>query len=261
MSATPISAFPLVSRVMVAAGCVPVPTLQDDFYVGAVVTPSYLSKARSGARSDVHETAAAILLQPSAAAPGIREAVRRLARVWAASRAKVIVSLLVDERGGFVNAATQLEGVRGPAAIELNVAWGAADGLVAEDPQLVRHTLRRVMQVCRLPVIVKLPNDLADPEATLDACAEAGAVGVVVGAGVPTGDGMLLGPATFPLVLDLVRRLARDAPLPLIACGGIATAAHARAYLDAGAAAVQVGSAHLANPYAAAEIARELAAD
>ena len=112
---------------------------------------------------------------------------------------------------------------------------GGGDGLVAEDPQLVRHTLRRVMQVCQLPVIVKLPYDLADPEAALDACAEGGAVGAVVGAGVPTGDGMLLGPATFPLVLELVRRLARDAPLPVIACGGIATVQHARAYLDAGA--------------------------
>ena len=222
------------------------------------MTPSYLWKARSGQRSEVQETAAGILFEPSPAAPGIRDALRRYGRAWEEARVRVVVSLLVDERGGYVEAATQLEGSRGPSAIELNVAWGAADGLVAEDPPLVRHTLRRVRQVCRLPVIVKLPYDLADPEAALEACAEGGAVGAVVGAGVPTGDGMLLGPATFPLVLELVRRLARDAPLPVIACGGIATVQHARAYLDAGAAAVQVGSAHLANPRAAADIAAAL---
>ena len=258
MPATPFTAFPLSSPVLAAAGCAPLGSLLQESALGGVVTTSYLWKARSGPRSDVHEMAAGILFEPSPAAPGIRDALRRHARAWEAATTRVIVSLLVDERGGYVEAATQLEGVRGPSAIELNVAWGAADGLVAEDPQLVRHTLRRVMQVCRLPVIVKLPYDLADPEAALQACAEGGAAGAVVGAGVPTGDGMLLGPATFPLVLELVRRLARDAPLPVIACGGVATTRHARAYLDAGAAAVQVGSAHLANPHAAADIAREL---
>ena len=258
MPAPRFEAFPLVSPVFAAAGCAPLAPLLRDSALGGVVTPSFLWRARGGPRSEVRETAAGILFEPSVAAPGIREALKRSARSWDEATTRVIVSLLVDERGGFVEAASELEGVKGPAAVELNVAWGAADGLVAEDPTLVRQTLRRVMQVCRLPVIVKLPYDLADPEATLEACAEAGAAGAVVGAGVPTGDGMLLGPATFPLVLELVRRLARDAPLPVIACGGIATTAHARAYFEAGAAAVQVGSAHLANPRAAADIARDL---
>lgn len=258
MSRTRFDAFSLRSPVFAAAGCAPTTALLTDAHLGAVVTPSYLYRGRSGARSSVQETAGGVLFQPSAATSGIGTALRRQAHAWATATTKVVVSLLIDERGGFVEAAAQLEGVRGPAAIELNLAWGAADGLVAEDPPLVRQTLRRVGQVCRLPVLVKLPYDLADPEAALEACAAAGAVGVVVGAGVPTGDGMLLGPSTFPLVLELVRRLARDAPLPVIACGGVATAEHARAYLAAGAAAVQVGSAHLANPRAAADIAREL---
>jgi dihydroorotate dehydrogenase (NAD+) catalytic subunit len=253
------SAFPLVSPVFAASGCTPVGALLADPHVGAVVTPSYLYRARAGPRSVVQETPAGTLFRPALGSPGIAPALRRQAHAWAAARTPVVVSLLIDEHGGYVEAATQLEGLRGAAALELNLAWGAADGLVAEDPPLVRQTLRRVGQVCRLPLLVKLPYDLADPEAALEACATAGAAGAVVGAGVPTGEGMLLGPATFPLVLELVRRLARDAPLPVIACGGVATAAHARAYLDAGASAVQVGSAHLANPHAAADIARVLA--
>ncbi len=258
MSSARFEALTLASPVIAAAGCAPAVGLLGDTHLGAVVTPSYLFRRRSGARSAVQETAGGVLFQPSAATPEIGNALRRQAHAWATATTKVVVSLLIDERGGFIEAAAQLEGVRGPAALELNLAWGAADGLVAEDPPLVRQTLRRVGQVCRLPVLVKLPYDLADPEAALEACAAGGAAGAVVGAGVPTGDGMLLGPATFPLVLELVRRLARDAPLPVIACGGVATAAQARAYLDAGAAAVQVGSAHLANPRAAADIARAL---
>ena len=70
--------------------------------------------------------------------------------------------------------------------------------------------------------------------------------------------GRLVGPATFPVVLALIARLARAAPLPLIACGGVNGANAARAYLAAGAAAVQVGSAHLAQPDAAEVICAAL---
>ena len=70
--------------------------------------------------------------------------------------------------------------------------------------------------------------------------------------------GRLVGPATFPVVLALIARLAVDAPLPLIACGGVTGAEAARAYLAAGAAAVQVGSAHLAQPDAAETICAAL---
>jgi dihydroorotate dehydrogenase (NAD+) catalytic subunit len=91
-----------------------------------------------------------------------------------------------------------------------------------------------------------------------------GGVGAGAGsrAGGPGGDlpfhGRLVGPATFPVVLALIARLAVDAPLPLIACGGVTGAEAARAYLAAGAAAVQVGSAHLAQPDAAETICAAL---
>ncbi|CAA9305752.1 MAG: hypothetical protein AVDCRST_MAG77-6071 [uncultured Chloroflexi bacterium] len=260
-SRSPVRLGPLLLRspVMAAAGTVrPLDVLASDA-LGAVVTPSYTTRARAGRPATLREVVGGALLTPATASQATSGVVRRYTTAWAAARTPVIVSLLVDEYAEYTAAAAELEGVAGTVAMELNVAWGATDGLVAEDPALARHAVRQVRQVCRLPVIVKLPFDLADPEATLDACRDAGAIAAVVASGVPTGDGMFLGPATFPLVLELVRRLARRAPLPLVACGGIATAAHARAYLDVGAAAVQVGSAHLANPRAAEEIAAELA--
>ena len=100
--------------------------------------------------------------------------------------------------------------------------------------------------------------------ALLAALASAGAVAATLGGGLPAsgpdgGEGYLVGPATFPVVLALVQQLADAAPLPILAGGGVASAAEARAYLRAGAAAVQVGSAHLANPYAAWNVAAALA--
>jgi dihydroorotate dehydrogenase (NAD+) catalytic subunit len=244
---------------MVASGCTPPDALLTDTTLGALVTPSYTYRPQRGRAATVRETVGGILHSPSPATDGITMALRRHARAWGTAAMPVVVSLLVDERQGYAAAASELEGVRGPVAIELNLAWGAADGLVAEDPSLIRQTVHAVRRVCQLPVLVKLPYDLADPEGALRACSTAGAAAVVVASGVPTSDGMLVGPATFPLLLEMVRRLSRDAPLPLVACGGVATPGQARAYLEAGAAAVQVGSAHLANPRAGTEIAQALA--
>jgi dihydroorotate dehydrogenase (NAD+) catalytic subunit len=55
-----------------------------------------------------------------------------------------------------------------------------------------------------------------------------------------------------------VRRELPDAAV--IGCGGITTAADARAHLDAGAVAVQVGTALLHDPTTIARLRAELAA-
>ena len=117
MSANRFEALPLSSPVFAAAGCAPLTSLLQEDGLGGVVTPSYLWRGRTGPSSHVRETAAGLLFRPSPATPGIREAVRRSARAWGAAKTHVIVSLLVDERGGYIEAAGELEGARGPAAV------------------------------------------------------------------------------------------------------------------------------------------------
>lgn len=228
--------------------------------LGAAVTPTYALRRQWFPPAALREVTGGVILSGVPPVEALVPALRRHAHGWAASATPVVVSLLADATGGAPAAAAHLEGVAGPVAIELCFAYAADEegALLAAGTRLVRETVRDVGHVCRLPVIVKLPAGL-DPAATLGACASGGAVAAVIAGGVPVDGGYLCGPAAFPFALALVRRLAAGAPLPLIACGGVATAAHAREYLAAGAVAVQVGSAHLANPRASVDVALALA--
>src|SRR5262249_10077030 len=91
-----------------------------------------------------------------------------------------------------------------------------------------------------------LPSATMDPERALDPFGGAPAV--------------LSGPAVFAPTLRVVRALAPQLHIPLIAGGGIVTWREAAAYLLAGATAVQIGSATLANPRATVEVAAGLTA-
>ena len=106
--------------------------------------------------------------------------------------------------------------------------------------------MRAVRRACALPVWAKLPADTPAATSVLAALASAGAAATSFSGGLPVGGpdgtgGYLVGPATFPVVLALVQQLAAESPLPIIAGGGVVSPVEARAYLRAGAAAVQVG--------------------
>jgi dihydroorotate dehydrogenase (NAD+) catalytic subunit len=266
MSAASFESLHFLSPVVAAAGTFalswPAGRLSAGDGIGAIVTPGYGPRSRAGRPTTLQETPAGVLYSPSTAWVGIREGVRRQARLWQTSSVPVIVNLLGDTPEDFAAAAAYLEGVRGPIAIEINLAHASGGGErpLGDDPQLTSRSITSVRQVCQLPVIVKLPFDPPDLEAVLRACAAARAVAVTLSGGVPVGDAYLIGPATFPLVLERVRRIAPLSLPPVIACGGAASARQARAYLDAGAVAVQIGSAHLANPRAATDIAAQLTA-
>ena len=223
--------------------------------LGAVVTSSVGLRDRPGRQVRVAETTAGALLIPGTERAGIRRALRRYARAWAESLCPVVVSVDGDSPEELAAAAAELEGVAGVAAIELPIVH----------PELVGESIRGVRRACALPVWPKLPPDAPELFDALDAAAVAGAAAATIGGGLraatPDGRaGYLVGPATFPVVLEVVRRTAAHSGLPLIANGGVATAEQALAYLRAGAAAVQVGSAQLANPHAAAQIASAIAA-
>ncbi|HEY7293634.1 MAG TPA: hypothetical protein VH916_01280 [Dehalococcoidia bacterium] len=236
--------------------------------LGAAVTASLAYRSRGGRPPRIAETPAGALYVPSEARTGIRVALRRVVRAWAAAPAPVVVSLADETPGALAAAAAELEGTPGVAAIELNLGEAEApNGIpVGHDPRATGETVRLVCRACALPVWIKLPADASDWEAVLAAGAASGAIAATLTAGWPAGGvdlraGYLVGPATFPLGLALVQQIAPTAPLPIIACGGVVSAVEARAYLRAGAAAVQVGSAHFANPRAAWQVAAGLAED
>ena len=112
-----------------------------------------------------------------------------------------------------------------------------------------------------LPIVVKLTPG-PDIAKVARAVADAGADALTVGGGVPAAafDGraghsrlgssaaMLSGPAILPIALRAVAEASAKARVPVIGCGGVTTLADVLDMLAAGASAVQVGTAALADP-------------
>ena len=68
------------------------------------------------------------------------------------------------------------------------------------------------------------------------------------------------GRAVFPIALRMVYQVAHACKVPVMGCGGVATARNVIEMMMAGATAVQVGAENLRNPFACPEIINELPA-
>ena len=167
-----------------------------------------------------------------------------------------------------------LEGAEGVAAYELNISCPNVDRGGSEfgsDPGLAAEVVAAVRKRTRRPMWVKLaPN--ADVRAVAKAVEAAGAEALTVANTYPamsldarTGHsrlgrqtGGLSGPAIKPLTLRLVHEVSKVVTVPIIGLGGIQNGDDALEYLMAGAAAIQVGTAHFSDPRASKRVVDEL---
>jgi dihydroorotate dehydrogenase (NAD+) catalytic subunit len=141
------------------------------------------------------------------------------------------------------------------------------------EPEAAAAVVAPVKKSSTKPLMVKLSPNAPDLNAVARACAAAGAdalslvntfkgMAIEVERRAPVFDNVgagLSGPAIRPIALrmvwDLWEALEKDgARIPLVGMGGIATANDALEFLQAGAAAVAVGSATFAHPPAMTEI-------
>lgn len=162
------------------------------------------------------------------------------------------------------------------AAIELNVSCpNVKTGLdIGADPEELARVLGEVRPCTSKPLIIKLTPNCADVAACARAAELAGADAVSLintlralalapgGGARPWLGGVtggLSGPAVRAVALAQVAAVAASVEIPIVGMGGIQTAAHARQFLDAGAALVAVGTESFRDPWAAGQIAAELA--
>jgi dihydroorotate dehydrogenase (NAD+) catalytic subunit len=202
---------------------------------------------------------------------GVEAIVREKAPVWAGWRVPVIVNIAGDTVEDYARLAAALDGVPGVSGLEVNISCpNVAAGVAAfgADPACAAGVTAAVRRRTTLPVIVKLTPGAADIPGVAAAVEEAGAdavslvnsfkaMAIDISSRCPligSVTGGLSGPAIKPLALALVYAAAGAVDIPVIGCGGIATAADALEFIMAGAAAVQVGSATFANPRAALDI-------
>ena len=182
--------------------------------------------------------------------------------------------LIVNIAGGAIEEyevlASQLSQVEGVAGIELNVSCpNLADGLVfGTDPHLLSFLVKRVRQVTRLPLLVKLTPNVTDIVLMARSAVEAGADGLslintLLGMAIDIETrrpklanvtGGLSGSAIKPVALRMVYRVAQAVKVPIVGIGGIMAAEDALEFLIAGARAVAVGTANFVDPASCVQI-------
>jgi len=160
------------------------------------------------------------------------------------------------------------------AGVELNLSCPHAEGYgaaIGSDPALVTACTKAVSS-SGIPTWVKLTPNVTDITA-IGKAAEAGgaraivAINTVKAMRISTGlrrpvlgnrYGGLSGSAIFPIAIRCVYELYEAVEIPIIGCGGIATADNVIEMMMAGASAVEIGSAVFDNVNVFETIRKEL---
>jgi len=271
----------LANPLLAAAGAfgygVEVADLVDLPRLGALVTRGTTLKPRSGRPAPrTADVPAGILLGIGLQNPGIDAVIERYATTWARWTVPVILNLCLESASEAGEVLRRLEGAPGIAAIELNLSCpnvgrgGTAFGLDADTAGSLVAAVRRATD---LPVIAKLTAAAAGVRAVARAVEDAGADAISAintlpglaiavdrrGPALGSLYGGIAGPALKPVALRVVWEIAQVVDVPIIGIGGVTTLDDVLDLLAAGASAVGVGVAALADPMLPVRLADELA--
>ena len=266
----------LANPAMPAAGTVGYGTdyaqLVDIEKLGAIVTKGTTLSPRPGnPQPRLFETASGILNSIGLQNIGIDAVIGEKAPIWATWRVPVIVNIAGESIDDYAQLADKLEGVAGVSGIEVNISCPnvALGGMeFGKSPEAAAEVIQAVKSQTTLPVIVKLTPNVTDIASIARAVADAGAdavslINTLAGMAIDITErqpflggltGGLSGPAIKPIALYMVYRVAKAVEIPIIGCGGIASADDALEFIMAGASAVQIGTATMVNPSAPLEV-------
>jgi dihydroorotate dehydrogenase (NAD+) catalytic subunit len=245
--------------------------------LGAIVCKGTTLKPREGnTQPRLVETAGGIINAIGLQNIGVRALIKEKAPIWAGWHVAVIVNIAGDTVAEYAKLAETLDEVKGVSGIEANIscpnvrAGGAAFGA---EPECAAEVTRAVRAATSLPLIVKLTPNTGDIAAVARAVESAGADAISLinsvkamaiditnkrpSLGSTTGG--LSGPAIKPIALGMVYEVVGAVAVPVIGCGGIASANDALEFIMAGASAVQVGSASFSNPRASLQVLEGIA--
>ena len=210
------------------------------------------------------ETAAGLLNSIGLDNDGIDSFLKHQLPWLLACGAPVIVSIAGASEEEFVHLADRLDGVRGIAALELNISCpNVSHGIdLGTDPEMCRRLVAGVRGVTKLPVIAKLTSNVTDIVSIAKGARDGGADAITL---INTCQGIaidwrrrrpllgnviggLSGPAIKPIALRCVYQVRQAVDLPIIGVGGIQTIDDCMEFFVTGASAVQIGTANFAEP-------------
>jgi dihydroorotate dehydrogenase (NAD+) catalytic subunit len=243
----------------------------------AVVTHSTTRAPRRGSGPPrMSQQAGGLLWSTGLQNPGLDAVLRRQAPRWGGSEVPIIVNLCADSVEDISWLAQRLDLAPEVAGLELNLACpdrgrgGMPIGLDVEASELATVTARAATD---LPIIVKLTPVAPDLREIARAVVAAGADAISAIGPLPalavdrererallgTAYGGLSGRVLKPIGLRAVYEVAQVVSVPIIGIGGVADLDDVLDYLAAGATAVGMATAALADPSLPGRLALELA--
>lgn len=257
----------LRNPVMPASGCFAIEYSEalDFNRLGALVIKSVSPKMRAGNPTPrVSETHGGMLNSIGIPSKGLEHFRRYVLPPYSEFDTPVVVSISADTVDEFADAVAELS-LPEVAAIEANISCPnlEADGMAfAMVPETTYKVVSAVRRRTHHPVWAKLTPNAANIAAVAKAAEEAGADAVVMGNTVlgmaidvhtrkpKLGNvmGGLSGPAIKPIAVRMVHQCYRNVRIPIIGCGGVASAEDVVEFMLAGASAVQVGTASFLDP-------------
>ncbi len=211
--------------------------------------------------------------------PGIHKVIsEELPKMRAAFRKPIIANISGFSIDEYVECCELIDKEEQVEIIELNVSCpnvhggGMSFGTCTDS---VAEVTREVKKVTTKPLYVKLTPNVTDIVAIARVAEEAGADGLCL---INTMLGMRIdvktrrpvianvmggfsGPAVFPVAVRMVWQVSHACSIPVMGCGGVASARDVIEMMMAGAKAVQVGAENLRNPYACRDIIDALPAE
>ena len=202
----------------------------------------------------------------------LEKEVPNIARIFQGPVIANIGGFSIDE---YVENCRKLESVERVKILEVNIscpnvhAGGKNFGC---DPKAAAEVTKAVKAATSKPVFMKLTPNVTDIAEIAKACEDAGADGVclinpLLGMRIDlktkrpviaNRTGGVSGPAVFPVALRMVWDVYEAVRIPIIGCGGVASAEDAVEMMLSGASAVEVGAANLKDPYACKTIVEKL---
>ncbi|KRL01523.1 dihydroorotate dehydrogenase [Liquorilactobacillus capillatus] len=187
----------------------------------------------------------------------------------------VVANIAGATQAEYVEVAKRMSASGMVSALELNISCpNVHEGgmLFGTDPQIAQQLTKAVKEVSQVPVYVKLSPNVTDIVAIAQAVAAGGADGLsmintLLGMRIDLNSrkpilgnktGGLSGPGIKPIAVRMIYQVSRAVDLPIIAMGGIESAADVLEMYMAGASAVAIGTAHFNNPTACPDIIKAL---
>jgi dihydroorotate dehydrogenase (NAD+) catalytic subunit len=257
----------LRNPVMPASGCFAIEYSEalDLSRLGALVIKSVSPTCRAGNPTPrVTEVHGGMLNSIGIPSKGLGHYRREVLPAYTRHGTPVIVSISADTVDEFAEAVAEMS-LPEVAAIEANISCPnlEADGMAfAITPETTYKVVSAIRRKTRHPFWAKLTPNASHIAAVAKAAEEAGADALVMGNTVlgmsidvrtrkpKLGNvmGGLSGPAIKPIALRMVHQCYRSVRIPIIGCGGIASAEDTVEFMLAGASAVQVGTASFLDP-------------